>query len=80
METKTKPQIKSFRVFKECIRKSEIEYGFNSKTVKTFYLYYGFSHAIQIKNVTSLKEAYKVYKENYYYYDQFIAPNSFLKL
>ena len=80
MQTKTKPQIKSFRVFKECVLKSENEYGFNSKTVKTFYLYYGFSHAIQIKNVTSIKEAYKVYKENYYYYDQFIAPNSFLKL
>jgi hypothetical protein len=79
MKTKTKPQIKSFKVFKECVRKDEIEYGFG-ETVKTFYLYYGFSHAIQIKNVTSIKEAYKVYKKNYYYYDQFIAPNSFLKV
>ena len=79
METKTKPQIKNFATFKECVRKGEIEYGFNSKTVKTFSLYYGFTHDIPIKGATSLKQAYKIYKEGYYYYDQYITPNSFLK-
>jgi hypothetical protein len=73
---KKKPFIKSFKVFREVVRKGEIEYGFG-KTEKFYELYYGFN-PVTIQGVTSYKEAYEVYKMNFAYYDQHISKDSYL--
>ena len=71
------PKIKSFNIFKECILKNEREFGFG-KTIKFYSLYYGFNQEIEIKGAKNLKDAYNIYKKSYYYYDQYVTPNSFL--
>lgn len=72
-----KPKIKSFKQFKECVRSGEIEYGFG-RTVKNFTLHYGFGQEIELKGAKNLRDAYKNYKNSFYYYDQYVSPNSFL--
>lgn len=73
-----KPAIKSFRVFKECIRKTGYINPVTSKsTAETCHLFYGFDSAINL-GYSNMRDAYDFYRKYHETLDKYISENSFI--
>lgn len=69
--------IQNFKTFVQTLRKYEIEGGFGKTLEQGYELYYGFN-APQKLHTNNKQKAWKLYKNNYQHYDQFVTKPSFI--